>query len=52
MAVFGVEAKGRAVTLAMNLNGDESGEELLNRICKEAGVSRGDIVLAWASPPM
>ena len=51
LAVFGVEAEGRAVAIAMDLNGDESEEELLNRICKEAGVDRSDIVLAWASPP-
>ena len=51
LAVFGVEAQGKAVTLAMDLNGDDSEEELLNQICKEAGVDRSDIVLAWASPP-
>ena len=51
LAVFGVEAGGSAVTLAMDMNGDESEEELLNRICKEAGVDRSDIVLTWASPP-
>jgi len=51
LAVFGVEAQGKAVTLAIDLNGNESEEELLNKICKEAGVDRSDIVLAWASPP-
>ena len=37
--------------LAMDLNRDESEEELLNQICKEAGVDCNDVVLAWASPP-
>ena len=48
---FGVEAQGKAIMLAMDLNGDESEEELLNQICKEAGVDCSSIVLAWASPP-
>ena len=53
LAVFGVETKGEAVTIyvAMDLNGKESEEELLEQICRKAGVERSDIVLAWASPP-
>ena len=35
----------------MDLNGNESEEELLGQICKMVGVERSDIVLAWASPP-
>ena len=49
--MFGVEVKGEAVTIAMDLNGKESEEELLEQICRKAGVERSDIVLAWASPP-
>ena len=51
LAVFGVEMKGKAVTIAMDLIGKESEEELLEQICKKAGVECSGIVLAWASPP-
>ena len=41
----------KAITLKMDLNGEETPEELLEKICREAGISKEDIVLAWASPP-
>ena len=52
-AVFSVTstAESQAVTIALDLNGDETPEELLDSICRKAGVRREDIVLAWASPP-
>ena len=37
LAVFGVEVRGKAVTIAMDLNGKESEEELLEHICKNLG---------------
>ena len=40
-----------AVTIALDLNGTESPEELLEMICRKVGISRDDVVLTWASPP-
>ena len=51
LAVFGVEMKGEAITIAMDLNGKESKEELPEKICNKACVERSEILLAWASPP-
>ena len=39
------------VTLTIDINGEETPEQLIARICKEADIKREDIVLAWASPP-
>ena len=52
-AVFAVESvrqPGKAITLTLDMNGQESPQELLDSICKMAGVRQEDIVLAWASP--
>ena len=35
----------------IDINGEETPEQLIARICKEADIKREDIVLAWASPP-
>ena len=44
--------EGSAVTVALDLNGSETLEELLDMIiCRKAGINRDDIVLTWASPP-
>ena len=54
VAVFSVAstaAPQQAVTLALDLNGEETPAELLNQICAKAGIAQDDIVLAWASPP-
>jgi hypothetical protein len=37
--------------VTLDLNGQESPQELLQLICSKAGVRQQDIVLAWASPP-
>ena len=52
-AVFAVTtaAQPRAITIAMDLNGTETPEQMLDSICEKAGVLRQDIVFAWASPP-
>ena len=41
----------QAVTIALDLNGSETPEQLLDKICRKADIDREDIVLAWASPP-
>ena len=52
-AVFSVSTVGEKddVTLTIDINGEETPEQLIARICKEADIKREDIVLAWASPP-
>ena len=45
------EKGGSAVTVALDLNGSETPDELLNVICRKAGINRNAIVLTWASPP-
>ena len=39
------------VTIAMDLNGQETPEEIIQIICKKAQIKPEDIVLMWASPP-
>ena len=52
-AIFSVSSlqQPRAITVAMDMNGEESPQELLKKICDKAGVQEKDIVFAWASPP-
>ena len=52
-AVFAVTtvAQPCAVTIAMDLNGTETPEHMLDSICEKARVQSKDIVFAWASPP-
>ena len=38
-------------TITMDLLQEESAEEALEKICKEAGIQISDIVFTWASPP-
>ena len=38
-------------TVAMNLNGTETADEVIDKICREADIRKEDIVLMWASPP-
>ena len=44
------EKEGSAVTVSLDLNGSDTPEELLNMICRKAGINRNDIVLTWPSP--
>ena len=53
-AVFSVASTARAeqaMTITLDLNGSETPQEMLNEICRRAGIRQEDIVLAWASPP-
>ena len=50
-SVASTAAPQQAVTLALDLNGEETPAELLSQICAKAGIAQEDIVLAWASPP-
>jgi 8-oxo-dGTP pyrophosphatase MutT (NUDIX family) len=49
--VFGVGTPDGDTSVTLDLNGQESPQELLQLICSKAGVRQQDIVLAWASPP-
>ena len=50
-AVSSVSKEGEATTIALDLAGKETPEELLRMICKAADIAQEDIVFAWASPP-
>lgn len=47
----GSDANSQATTLRIDLTGEESAQQLMDKICEAAGIEEDDIVLMWASPP-